>query len=793
MKRFKFYFDGVEVSNPKGWDKMIENMSRDQDLKGILITHDVPLEFTGDGYTALFKKRQSGFCSQTDFGITESCNQDGYYELVYQGILETSDMEFNLKECLVRCKINDNTFYAKINNNKNLECFLIAGKSKNLGNITVPVRKSLQLFNPTSGSYGTIQTTACFKWYDVFRYLISFITDDTVDFDSTLFGVGGDYENAVLVHGYVLGQIGSAHQVTEDEFKESLPMIKYQKFFEEVTKRLNLGFYFDTSGAKPKIWIEKYEDTKIQDVIIDVPLVKEIFASYFVKKLYSHIKLGTTTTLDEVGLSFPETIRFKGFYAEEFTILGKCNLDNPLDLQCDYITSSNVIQKAVYISPGDTTYDKNWFFIDCDDVAGVMKAKQSNWLLPGLPYFYNQRFNNESIANNYLGAVPNSIATSLGNTDNTCLVSRGSDGYFPAISFGPAIESAEEFADDTTLPNHDVNNRFNTSLFRYTAQRTGFYSFISTIHYDILDFIGSPGYLRLALVRYDSMGVFLGDVRSADTLPGNGYAGAHTHSVTGSFSLNANDYIEGVIEFNSGPNSSDSYGALVHKNSTFECTATADGGGVYKKYDPEDCPVDKFTFSCPLSRSDYQKLRRNILKAITFDDGKNYFKGWIDNLKYHLKESWAEFTVMANSKIVRLPKRCSLYNLQDYGMINRFWPNGIHVFKLISMFIDGQEYSTGQTLTLHAPADLLVGTGLDGNNYIQNISDWINTILPSGFTVYDNMQAIDFPKGSEFVILIQYVQDPLGFSSGDVYKYNNEGFTLPGGLIVWQPYTCQDL
>ena len=126
--------------------------------------------------------------------------------------------------------------------------------------------------------------------------------------------------------------------------------------------------------------------------------------------------------------------------------------------------------------------------------------------------------------------------------------------------------------------------------------------------------------------------------------------------------------------------------------------------------------------------------------------------------------------------------RCTLRDSNGFkrGQINRYWDNGTHIFSILDLTINGVQYGPGLPLTIVYPGGLIVGIGTDGNTYVTNITDWLNTYLPVGFTLWDDMSVIDRPVGSTFNITIQY--DNLTFGNTQIYTYNEtSGWTLPNG------------
>lgn len=124
------------------------------------------------------------------------------------------------------------------------------------------------------------------------------------------------------------------------------------------------------------------------------------------------------------------------------------------------------------------------------------------------------------------------------------------------------------------------------------------------------------------------------------------------------------------------------------------------------------------------------------------------------------------------------------YDADLYGQINRNWTTvGTATFKL-TLTINGvllTDYIP--PLVVNAPADLVVGLGIDGGSYVTNVSDWVTSHLPEGFIMRDNGMCIDTPADSTFKIQIYYEETgPLG--DYGLYEYNNDGFFDPFGNII---------
>jgi len=118
-------------------------------------------------------------------------------------------------------------------------------------------------------------------------------------------------------------------------------------------------------------------------------------------------------------------------------------------------------------------------------------------------------------------------------------------------------------------------------------------------------------------------------------------------------------------------------------------------------------------------------------------------------------------------------------------------------FKLISMKLNGTEYVTGISpiLTLNSTASLNIGVGLDGNTYVMNVSDWLNTFaVGSGFIFHDNMRVIDYPYSGATLYIKVELTDSTGQSFGGSYVYDsNNGFSFDGGASWAGTFTCENL
>jgi len=146
--------------------------------------------------------------------------------------------------------------------------------------------------------------------------------------------------------------------------------------------------------------------------------------------------------------------------------------------------------------------------------------------------------------------------------------------------------------------------------------------------------------------------------------------------------------------------------------------------------------------------------------------------------------NWKEITAYECCNPLGPIQRCTINSTENpnpysgpYFSMQRAWTGTFpYEFTLLSLNINGVEYSNGEILTINAIGDLQVSVGLDGRTYYTNTVDWINSLIPTstGLVFYDDFNTVDHPENMLFQIIIQdHNQDSL--SEYFYYKYDNIG------------------
>jgi len=639
-----FYLDDVLLdTDPKGWDDINFMIKLDKDLNGRLIFIDVELEFFDDGFTYLTDKLyEDGFCETVNLKIMEAC-ADSNYRLIHEGIIFLSKLQIDEKTCGVKVRPDDNSFYAKIDKNRGLNVLPWVEQSKNGVEIEPAELEKILFFNPVDGVYyphtlvtGDYTSTG-YKAFEVFRYLVAWMTDGTVDFGSTLFDTGGELEFFMLTTGTVLFTVQSGlNQVAfEDSFPEDL---SFENFFKEVYKKEAIGFYIDYSGLRPKLWIEKIQEIPTGTDAATFDNIKfGVRTTVDTQRLYSTIEIGSDIVQNVPSLQFPP-VDWLGFNHESYNVLGNCGVDTTLDLVSGYIIDSNVIEDAIN-TPSDE-YEGEFALIECYQFTSNANVATQTNNLTGVtpPYFYNQGLVNNEVAKRFFGAIPVSIAKYLGNQDNTFFATMTTDNQLHGVGGGTTVDSQIlPFQNDYDFPNFDTSNNWNADApptagaALYTVPQSGQYTFASSI------VVRMGGIVGVAFALYDvldSGGTLLTTYVSEGQRFTLGTTQIHVLNTSQTINLTIGQKVR--LRFRWTNESTVTSGFRVMSTSTFACTSDVTGGGIYATYDPKDYLGLLHEFEYNISASQWAAILADPRGNIKFAQANQDFRrGLIDTIRFN--------------------------------------------------------------------------------------------------------------------------------------------------------------
>lgn len=661
--RYQYRLDGTLYNDPIGWEDWKSSVERDNDLRGIVEQQQGKFTFAAEAYSYLYTTRKQGFCATVAVEIWEDCSRNENYQLVFEGVIFLSDTEFDITHCLATCELIDNSFFAKINNNKQVECSLNAGKSKNGVDIDQIDLWSVQMFNPCDGLDSGLPKPKAYRAYDVGRYLVQFMSDGQMEFESTPLDFGGVFEATMLTKGLLIGDPANT---------DTGVIFTWDNFLRNISNLGALSWKIERRSSGWALVLEITDDLYAPTISMNLPNANKIIRQVDQARNYAAVELGTDDIIESLGCgvlgggepAFPDQINLLGCKREQYAVTGTCNIDSILDLTSDWIISSNVIEN-IYFN-GDTGYDDRIILLDCEDLnTGALTAEAIKGDIFGItpPVFYNTRFYNSEVVKRHFRRIPSTLVKYLNAPDTGFKASRttaevvtlpgtvlGALHYeWPVLAFG----------NDYTPSNYDLNNDYGNGTGQgspvsqwnsaYIPQFGNVYRFKNTFH--ILPF--NPGvpspygcYVKFTYMLYDNADTPLADFVTEYTYPSGDYGYKELLSpliyVAAGYKIRVKyEWILG----NGNPNPANTNNPM-----TFELAASGLQGGTFEIFNPEEFIGDTYSLTYPLSMAQYKTIMANKTAKITADDGKNFIEGWIENLTYNRHTHMAEIKLINDGR-----------------------------------------------------------------------------------------------------------------------------------------------
>ncbi len=656
---FQFYLDGTLVESAINWKDVSSTIKRDNQQNLFLLFQEYDLTFDSTGYDYLIDKIQNdSFCTEVVVEIKKMCDDD--YLTIFNGIMFISDCVVDERACTIKCKVNDKSFFSKINNNKNIKTSLDGAFTKLKQPITAIEQYDLEVFNV--GTNSSVRTVIACRIEEAFRYFVDFMTESSVGFRSDTFGATGDWNGLCITVGERLRGV-----TPSIEDARWIPF-SFLDLFNEINKRIPIVLLVEDPYTSPIVRIESIEYLFGNSVTFFASSVYEIETSFDTSKLYALVKMGSPTD-DTFTLDFPEDIDYFGFKKEEFHLLSSCNLDQALDLSANWIVSSNITQRVV--DNLDQGYDNNTFLLNSiytDDNTG--RTTNDNMFNVSPPkYHYNALLNNASIADRYIEDLSASLASYYVDSQEGQMLA-----YRNGLLQHTVLTASENFTAFLNAESYDYGNNFNTGTAFYTAPQAAAYNIKAQVTIQFGNQGGTAfNWFQFLVEHYDSSNTLLNVyniVAPNNTLGGSAafpgsywVAGFAINTVvtktltTQIINMNAGDYLnmrirsypDGVAQRNIYQGGQ-LYTILTGASQTFlQVVDTSITGGTFLDIDPNLIKVQLHKFSYPMTQQEFNGVLNNPTGRIGFAmENQPYRYGWIKELKYNHTFSRADFVLTTN-------------------------------------------------------------------------------------------------------------------------------------------------
>lgn len=494
---FQFYLDGQLTDQPMNDKELSTSIKRNSSLGALLVTQDVDLEWNGNnapgpleisGYFYLKNIFDAGICSEVDIKVIEVLDTNQTVT-IYVGVIKVPSLRFKLHQAIVNCQIQDNSFYAYLNNNKSIKYNLQSTSTKNGGNIVPPTIYQVDMFVGQTGTYLSTntppETFSGYRLYDVFDFLIRAISDNKVGFYSNFLQ---QEPMAFLFDGFALTDYTASPNITTS----------FNEIFNECRKIYNLSFYVDYTDYDNPIVVMEPSDRLFQSYSsVSFTDIKDLDLGVNDSRLYGTVRVGAENNPSGAAPEYTMTpASYFTFNNEVFTPLGQCNIDNELDLLTSIHITNNDVNYQV--NGGSSDFYDDIFMVECENVDNALFTAVAKMYTPWTAVnsvtpnamFYNYGFTNlqkiGNNGNNIQSFLTNTLATgSTGfRASNSSEFNAGSTDPYYFGSYLGLPETPLIFNDVTSPGNYNAGD-YNALTGIYTAASDGQYSFAGDYVFEV--------------------------------------------------------------------------------------------------------------------------------------------------------------------------------------------------------------------------------------------------------------------------------------------------------------------
>jgi hypothetical protein len=465
----------------------------------------------GQGFRYFQNLLRTNYDTQVPCTLSRYDEYGGVWETVLHGLVFVTDCTFDLYAQTVEIQLVDNSFFAKIENNKSIEFIIGSGRSKNGTNITgVASSTQIQVLNnlPTPPLVYFPNTVTGWSRYEAMKFLVAAMTDNQIGFYSDALQEYLDPVQGVLNQGYLF-----SGEALRDGPKQYGPNISFEYLYSDLAKLYNLVQYIERdSVGNLRLRVERFDDIRQSGVIDTQHVATPVKEMINGDTLYSCVRLGSKD--EDLDGYFPFT-PFLSTFEEQFSMSYRSNVDKELDLRMQaLITDTNLIyytQTQQGLANPDSGRDNDVFYVICRKHNGIDWDEKGTLYFSGEYYLNGDISNTNVLVNNFTG-LPATIFKQYVSLFATGFYANATGPYVQqsalagtafqfelleliAIAslaginwngtstgiFGTGIVNSNffycQFDNDSVAPAFDVGGNYSNITFEYTVPVTGFYAF----------------------------------------------------------------------------------------------------------------------------------------------------------------------------------------------------------------------------------------------------------------------------------------------------------------------------
>lgn len=647
---FLFYIDNQLTDQPVNDRALVTLIKRNSDLGNVLISQEVEIIYNGNnapqsgeisGFAYLQNIYDTNICQEISFAIYDQVSQSQTTQ-IYIGTIKVPNINIDMQQMMLKTKVQDNSFYAYINNNRTIKVNLASVKTKSGEDLTAINPYRIEMFT----TFGCVHTGASGFYYkgykvkDVFDFIIRTITDNKISVTSDYFD---EIDNQpFLLKGQALLNSYTAFPAAQEPVLE----ISFEELFNEMSKEYNLVFWVDNTDQNDiKLKIENSDRSYSTTIVHSFSDLLDLKSSVFADQTYGVVRVGSKTVdTTPSSIHFPDTIGF-GWKEEQHFPNGQCNIVTELNLINEYIIDSNII---VNLLDGSTSQIDSICLIECEQVDDILFTTRATIFYPfnNSICTYNLGLNNfnklQRNAGRFSDVLSNLLSTGLDtyrallgySAANNRVYHGGGSASAPGfIPIGGQTYDAD-YVNETTLGGFDVNGNYdNVTTFEYTIPADGNYSFYHIIAFSIAGITSQETFeVSVGFQHLDSLNVFIAQQTSGNTY---GFNSSFSQDATYIVGALAGEKIRGIYRLVYNPNGTGNQqiarNLVIGYTSYHECNGIPDEGLVIGG---SNMLSNKFffDFNHEINQTDFQAITSNPTGAITFEKDGVTRVGWIDTM-----------------------------------------------------------------------------------------------------------------------------------------------------------------
>lgn len=393
----KFFFNGQSVSEPIESAELNVTVVTEHENQTTLISYGQTLTFVTSAFEYLYSRRNDP-CELINVLVQLNCS--GNWVDIIKGVIFVTDCSFNELQCECRVALQDDGYSARIQNNKEINISFVDQTTKNGNPITAPADQLVMMFDPRDGVY--YFPRQMFSVFECFKYVVSWMTDNTVTFESDYF-LNGDGKFSAILSGYDVRAGGDfPNEVGQP------PAMSFANLYATMRRFHNVGLGFKRDvNNDPVMIIEHISAFRTSGVAVVLDDVNQTELDFVQELLFAKIDVGSNIVNRWSCDNGNETctaangLLYYGFSQESFGFTGECNNDTNLDLTAvsGFVVDPNTIEDCLIYN--NQSFDNDNFIIRWNFAPSPFKHAEQTDVLGTGDLWYNEYYSNKFVIQRY--------------------------------------------------------------------------------------------------------------------------------------------------------------------------------------------------------------------------------------------------------------------------------------------------------------------------------------------------------------------------------------------------------